>query len=734
MTTTRREFLKVAAVSGTALVIGVRWSEEALAGETFAPNAWLRIDTNGITTLTVGKSEMGQGVRTSLPMILADELDADWSKIKLIQAEPGPNFTRLGTGGSWSVGGSWKPLRQAAAAAREMLISAAAAKWNVDATSCRTERGSVIHGSSKRTLRYGALVAAAAKLPVPKEPKLKPQKDFHIIGTRQRRLDAPNIVTGAASYGIDARVPGMLHASIERNPVRGAKPRTVDTSAALKVPGVRRVVTISNGVAVVADSTWAAMKGRETLRINWDLGANAAFESASHWRTLREAARQSGVVTRSEGTIAATPASAKIVEAAYEYPFEAHAPVEPMNCVAHVRDGRCELWVPTQAPNRVQSRVAQLLSIPESAVTVHVTLIGGGFGRRLNADYALEAAELSQAIGAPVQILWTRPDDMRHGHFQAASLHQMWGAVDQGKGLGWRHKKVSSLHNLSGPPSAEELKDPVAFYQDSSWGVYDIPYAFPALETSYVSVDAPIWLGPWRAVYAPSSVFARECFIDELAHAAGRDPIAFRDSLLGGGIAVTGGDKGAPGTPADTVKAGSLNIDRRRLRHILQVAADKAGWGTPLPAGRARGVACNCYDGETYTAYIVEVSLAQHREGFLPFRVDRVVCVMDCGVVINPLGIEQQVESGVIFSLSNMKGEITFRNGQAEQSNYREFAVVRMSEAPRIETHIVESHGEQPYGIGEPTVPPFAPAVVNALFALTGKRIRHLPIRAADLA
>jgi isoquinoline 1-oxidoreductase beta subunit len=726
--TTRRDFLKTAAASSAALVIGVRWDGDVFAATkptaAFAPNVWLRIEATGKTLLTVGKSEMGQGVRTSLPMILADELDADWTKVELVQAQPSADFKRLGTGGSWSVGGSWKPLRQAAAAAREMLVAAAAAQWGVSAADCRTAKGAVTHGS--KSLSYGALVERASKLEVPKEPKLKAASEFRLIGTRQKRMDAPSIVNGTAKYGIDARVPGMLFASVERAPTRGAKVRSVDSTAAMQVRGVKRVVRLTNGVAVVADSTWAAMKGRAALKVDWDAGPNAAFNSTQHFEALHRATAQPGIVTRSEGETAATPSGAKVVEATYSYPFAAHAPVEPMNCVAHVHDGKCEIWVPTQAPNRLQTQVAELLKIAPEAVTVHVTLMGGGFGRRLNADYGREAAELSREIQAPVQILWTRADDMRDGHFQAASVHQMSGAVDAGRGIMWRHKKVSSLHNLSGPPTEEDLKNPMEYYQDSSWGVYDIPYAFPSMQTAYVPVDIPIWIGPWRAVYSPGSTFARECFIDELAHAAGKDPLAFRLALLPPDVAATGGDKGAPGTPADVVKAGSLNIDRRKLRRVLRLAAEKSGWGTPLPNGRARGVAANVYDGETHVAFVVELSMTPN--GSMPFHVHRVVCAIDCGVVINPLGIEQQVESGVIWSLSNMKSEITFKDGRAEQQNFLDFQVLRMSETPQIETHIVPSNGEQPFGIGEPTVPPLAPAVANAMFAATGKRYRTLPI------
>jgi isoquinoline 1-oxidoreductase beta subunit len=507
-----------------------------------------------------------------------------------------------------------------------------------------------------------------------------------------------------------------------RAPVPGATVAAIDSAAALRVAGVRSVQRISSGVAIVATNTWAALKGRAALNVQWNEGENRRFNSADHWKALEAALSEPGVVTRSVGAPRREAPNAKIVEARYHYPFAAHAPVEPMNCVAHVHDGRCDVWVPTQAPNSVQDDVAQLLGMQPQAVHVTPTLMGGGFGRRLDVDYAVEAAELSRAIAAPVQVLWTREDDMRHGHFQNASVHQMYGAIDRsGRPLAWRHKKVASLHNLSGPPTADDLKDPVAYFQDSMWGAYDIPYAFPAIETSYVRVDVPYRIGPWRAVYSPPSTFARECFLDELAHAAATDPLEFRLSLLRGA--------------EETVKAGNLTIARSRLRRVLEIVRERSGWSTSLPAGRGRGVACNVYDGETHIAYVAEVSRPnQRRDGYLPFVVHRITCVVDCGVVINPLGIEQQIESGVIWALSNMKGEITFRDGRVEQSSYRDFPVVRMSEAPLIETYIVPSHGEQPFGMGEPPVPPLIPAVLNALFAATGRRICRLPVLATDLA
>jgi isoquinoline 1-oxidoreductase beta subunit len=684
--TSRREFLRIGAV-GSVLVLGLRPRGKTFRitkqAARFTPSVWLAIDERGSTMVSIGKQEMGQGVRTSLAMILADELDADWSRVELVQAEPGPDFTRLGTGGSWSIGGSWRPLRQAGAAARAMLVSAAARRWGVDPSSCRTASGTVSHPASGRTAAYGDLVAEAALLPVPSAPALKAAADRRLVGTRMKRLDGPQIVRGAARYGIDTRVPGMLFASLLRPPVMGAALAGVDQAAALRVSGVRQVVQLSGGVAVVADSTWAALKGRRALIARWAESPHRTFDSENHWRALEAALQQPGVLTRQEGNVDPSLSGAGVLEATYRYPFEAHAPVEPMNCVAHVRDGGCDLWVPTQAPNRVQTRVAGLLGLPETSVRVHPTLIGGGFGRRLGVDYALEAAELSKAIGAPVQLLWTREDDIRHGHFQNASVHHMRGALDgAGRGAAWRHKKASSLHNLDGPPTAEELRDPVAYFQDSSWGVYDIPYAFPAIETAYVRVDIPVRIGPWRAVYSPSSTFARECFMDEMAHAAGQDPLAFRLSMLEG---------------PDIVKAGGLSIDRARLRRVLELVRSRSGWDTPIVAGRGRGVACNVYDGETHVAYVAEVSVPPYAAGgYLPFTVHRMVCAIDCGVVINPLGIEQQVEGAVVWAsrISRARSPSgVVRRCRAATSTSRWPAWARR---PSIEVHIVPSHGDQP--------------------------------------
>ena len=717
MITSRRAFLKTAALGGASLVVAFDGNRLFAAGKEasgqFKPNGWVRVSADGTVTLTIGKSEMGQGIRTSLAMILADELEADWAHIKLVQASPGPDFKQLDTGGSSSIAGSWKMLRQAGAAAREMLITAAAARWKVDRAACSAAKGEVVHSASKRSLKYGALVADAAKLPVPADPPLKKASDFHLIGKPTKRIDGRNIVTGAARYGIDTKIPKMLYASIERPPWRGAKPKSSQDAKALAIHGVR-LVPCASGIAVVGETTWAALKGRAALAVEWGDPPKGAFDSEAHFKRLDDASEQKGFVTRKDEAPAGTRAVARTIYASYFYPFYAHAPVETMNCVADVGTDRCIIWAPTQAPNSLQEEVAKFLGMTPEKVEVNVTLIGGGFGRRLAVDYALEAAEISRAVKAPVQVLWTRTDDMRHGHFQAASAHRLSAGLDSADALvAWRHTKAGSPHNL-------ELPDPAAvrdagFYRDLSWGAYDVPYNIPSIETAYVAVDLPVRHGPWRAVSAPSGVFAREAFIDEVAHVRGSDPLAFRLELLNG---------------PDTVKAGSLTIDRRRLRRVLEVVREKSGWGAAVAARHGRGVACNIYDGETHIAYVVDVAVDDAGK----VRVERVVAAVDCGLVVNPTGVEQQIEGGILWGISSaLLGEITFRGGAAQQATYADYGVARMRDTPVIEVHIVASEATQPFGMSEPPVPPIVPAIVNAIFAATGKRVRRLPIRPEDL-
>lgn len=692
MKTDRRAFVKVMAASAGALLLGVRSSAEEK--QPFKPNAWLRIDADGTVTVKIGKSEMGQGVRTALPMILAEELDVPFESIRVEQASPGAEFTRLGTGGSGSVMGLYDPLRNAGAAARTMLVAAAAARWNVDPASLTTKDGAVIQGTHRAT--YGELAADAAKQPVPDKPALKPRSAFKLIGQSKKRIDGPEIVTGRAKYGLDVRVPGMFFAVVTRAPKLGQKVVSFDATKAKAVQGVKHVVQIPTGVAVIAQDTWSAMRGREALTIEWSETPHATFDSREHMKALERAVEQPALQIRKDGDGRAAFANVKrTIERTYSYPFAAHASLEPVNCTALVTEDKATLWSPTQAPNTVHAAAAQITGLPESAVTVNVMLLGGAFGRRLGVDFDREAVEIAKQLkGTPVQLVWSRDDDMRHGYFQAASVHRLLaGLDDDGKIVAWEHRKASTPHNARRVPSAEDKANPKVV-GGWAWGVNDIAYKFAAAEMSYAVIDAPVPIGPWRSVFSPSSVFARECFLDELAIETDKDPLKLRVEHL---------------------------ADKPRMRKVLEVVAEKAGWDQPLPKGRARGLACNVFHTETYIAYVVEVSL--------PFKVERVVCAIDCGLAINPLGIAQQVESGVLWSLSNMKGEITVKDGAIEQANYADFPVAMIGDTPRvIETHIVPSDDERPHGLGEPTVCPFAPAVANALSRLKGERVRKLPV------
>ncbi len=719
MSTSRRDFLKVSLLASGALNIGFSLEAPKAPGP-FRPNAWIRLDTDGRITLVVGKSEMGQGVRTSLPMILAEELEVDLAAVRIEQAQPGPKFQHLGTGGSTSIMTSWAGLRAAGAAARELFVGAAAARWGVDPAACRARQGRVHHPASGRSLGYPELAVDAAQGKAPAQPQVKKPEQRTLVGTPVRRLDGPDIVRGRAVYGLDIQVPGMLYATLIRPPRPGAALLSFTADRARQVPGVHAVVETSRGLAVVAENTWASFKARDLVQATWSDGPARGFNSEAHLEALKAAAKGRGVTTlRTGGGLEAFDAAARKLEAEYSYPWAAHAPVEPMNCTAQVKNGRCKLWAPTQSPNDLQQRVAELLKLKPEEVTVHVTLMGGGFGRRLNHDFGVEAAEVAAKVGRPVQVVWSRSDDTRFGHLQPASVHRLFAGID-GKGalVAWGHRKASTLHNMDAEPTAEQKADPREL-RDASWGVYDVPYAIPSLEAMYVPVDAHARTGAWRAVSAPSSVFAREAFFDEVAQALGRDPVALRLELLGEGA--------APGKVAPTVQMGDLTLDRGRLRRVIRLAAEKGGWGRPVAAGRALGFACNIFEGGTATAYVVEVS---KRAGTgMPFQVHRVVAAVDCGVVVNPLGAAQQVESGVLWAISNMKSELTFKDGSVVQTGYSDFEVATWGDTPVIETHLVPSHGDAPTGLGEPVVLPLPPAVVGALHALTGKRYRSLPVR-----
>lgn len=733
MSTSRRAFLKTAALGSASLVIAFDQNRLWAAGKNaakkdaakkeptgkdakgqFKPNGWVQVGADGSVTLTIGKSEIGQGVRTSLALILADELEAEWSRVKLVQASPDPDFKQLDTGRTSSVASSWKMLRQAGAAVREMLITAAAARWKVDRATCSATKGEIVHAASKRHFKFGELVADAARLPVPADPPLKKASDFRLIGKPAKCIDGRAIVTGAARYGIDARIPKMLCATIERPPWPGAKLKSSQEAKALAVHGVR-LVPCGSGIAVVGETTWAALKGRAALAVEWEDPPKGAFDSEAHFKRLDEASEQKGIPTRRDEAPPGTHPAVRTIFASYFFPFYAHAPVETMNCAADVQADHCKIWAPTQAPNLLQEEVAKFLGMAPEKVEVSVTLSGGGFGRRLAVDYALEAAEISRAVNAPVQVLWTRTDDMRHDYFQAASGHRLSAGLDSADAVvAWRHTKAGSLDNLESPaaPAARDAR----FYRNLSRGAYDVPYNIPSVETAFVPVDLPVRSGPWRAFSAPSSVFAREAFIDELAQVRGTDPLAFRLELLNG---------------ARLLMAGALtSIDRGRLKHVLELVREKSGWGAALTARHGRGVACNIYDQDTYVAYVVDVAVDNAGK----VRVERVVAAVDCGLVVNPTGVEEQIQSGIMLGIScALLGEITFRGGTAQQATYADYGVARMRDAPAIEVHIVPSDAPEPFGMSEPAVPPVAPAIVNAIFAATGKRIRRLPVRPEDL-
>jgi isoquinoline 1-oxidoreductase beta subunit len=709
----RRRFLQLGGLAYAGLVLEalpgglVRLAEAQEDGGPFAPNPWLAIAPDGTIRVFVARAEMGQGVRTSLPLMVAEELRVDPAKVTVVTPEPGETYAEMRTSGSGSVQGAWPELRRAGAAARLMLVAAAARQWGVDPATCEARDGAVTHAASGRRLAYGALATAAARETPPTEIPLA--TEFTRIGARTRRLDGKAIVTGAAQYGLDVRVPGMLRAAIARPESFGATLERYDEAKALAVKGVTRVVRLTHGVAVLATSTWAAIQGRDALAPAWTKGPDGAFDSRAFQALLAERTKEQGGVSRDEGGAGAVLAGAATrLDALYEYGFHAHAPLEPMNAIAHARADACEIWTGTQAPNQVQAEVAKRFGYAPEKVRVHVPLLGGGFGRRLGTDYALEAVEVSRAAQAPVQVVWTREDDMRHGFFQPASANRLAAALDaNGRIAAWTHTQAAAPHNYRRAPA---IDDP-DFAADNLWGVHDSPYRMPAVRTAYIPVLAPVPLGPWRAVFYPTGVFARESFLDELAHTAGQDPLAWRLALL----------EDAGETPQARLRA--------RLARALSAAAKRARWGEALPKGHGLGIAGNTYHGMTVMAQVAEVSLAH--DGTI--RVHRVVCAVDCGRVVNPLGLEGQIESAIAWGLSgSLFGEITFKDGRAEQANFADYPILRFAGAPAIEVEILPSP-LPPLGIGEQPVAPIAAAVGNALFAATGKRARRLPFRAEDL-
>ncbi len=726
MTISRRKFIAGSAVAGAGLVIGVRFSGVSLEGQESdkakprkAPNpfeAYIHVKPDGRISLIVAKSEMGQGIKTGLAMILAEEACVDFNSVSVEQADTRPDlYEHMGTGGSGSTQENYMPLRRAGATVRELMITAAAQKWNVPKKECEAKRGTVVHEHSGRNATYGELVEAAQKLPLPDPEKveLKDVSNFELIGHATPRVDIPAKVNGSAGFGIDVRVPGMLFAVVARCPTFGGKAAKFDAAKAKAVPGVRDVFEIpalaadrftAGGVVVLADSTWAAMKGRDALGISWDRGPAASESTEGMYAALRAAAHKPGKRVRNDGDVDKVLSNgAKKIDAVYELPLLAHATMEPMNITVHARGSDAEVWAPTQSPDWVQGTVAQVLDLKPEKVAVHTTLMGGGFGRRYMADFPAEAAQIAKVVGKPVQLVWSREDDMTHDFYRPATCHRMQGAVDaNGRPLAWFHTMASTSIKGFWDPKADAA-------EDESGGAKQIPYAIANVRLEFNPVASAVPRAWWRSVENSFNGFVVESFIDELAVAAGKDPFEFRRGLLA--------------KPANWKAKGEDDPDPARLRGVLELAAQKAAWGTPLPKGRGRGIAAFFSFG-SYFAEVAEVTVNGN-----DFKIDRIVAAVDCGQIINPESVRSQTEGAIIYGLgAALKNEITIKDGAVEQTNFDGYDPIRINEAPHIEVHLTRSK-DDPGGMGEPGLPPAAPAVANAVFAACGQRLRKMPFR-----
>ena len=696
----RRNFLKTSSALTGGLMMGMSLGlplATQAAGTMYTPNAWVHIADDNTITLLSARSEMGQGVYTSMPMLIAEELHVDLRKVKVVIAPPGKAYANalLGaqiTGGSTSVRDGWERLRVAGAQVRTMLISAAATQWNVDPSTLRAEDGVVIGADGKRAT-YGSLADAASKLPVPEKVALKDPKDFTIVGKATKRLDTPSKVNGTAEFGIDVKLPGMVYASLEQCPVIGGKVISFNASKAKAMPGVIDVVQIPDGVAVVADTYWHAYKARQTLTVQWDEGSVASISGGSMLEGIRKAAATGKIIpiiAPKGDAVAAMKGSAKMVKAEYVSPLLAHATLEPQNFTADYQNGKCLLIGPTQFQQGAEGGVAAALGIKPEDITLRTTFLGGGFGRRLELDFIIQAAQISKAVGKPVKLLWSREDDTKHDFYRPMALNQLSAALGaDGKPTALRFKVTSDSVTQRAFGLPKDTLDP--FIVEA--GV--MPYDIPNTQYDLVIHDSGFRLGYWRSVSHALNAFANESFVDEMAAAAGKDPYAYRMSLL---------DK------------------QPRFTNVLKMAAEKSGWATPAPAGRFRGIALmEGYD--TYMAQVAEISVKDKQ-----ITVHKVTVVADLGYMVNPDTVQAQIQSSIVFGLSAaLNNKITLDKGRVQQGNFGDYPVLRMHEAPVMDITLVAST-EKPGGIGEPATALIAPAVANALFAATGKRVRNLPL------
>ncbi|MCP1843582.1 isoquinoline 1-oxidoreductase beta subunit [Bradyrhizobium sp. USDA 4524] len=707
----RRNFLRAGAIAGGGLLLSVSLpfagrESEAAASDGFAPNAFVRIGGDGKVVLTMPYVEMGQGTYTSIPMLIAEELEIGLTQVRLEHAPPSdklyanPLLGVQATGNSNAMRGAWQPMRKAGATAKAMLVAAAAKRWNVEPGTCRAENGEVHHAASGRKLGYGELATDAAQMPVPENVTLKSPAEFKLIGTPAKRLDTPSKINGTAVYGIDARPPGVKVATLAQSPVFGGRVKRVDDAAAKAVKGVRQIVTLDDAVAVVADHMGAAKKGLAALTIEWDEGPHAKLATSDIARELEAATTKPGTVAQNIGDAdKAMAGAATKVEATYQLPFLAHATMEPMNCTVHVRSDGCEIWVGSQALSRAQAVAAKVLNMPPEKVVVHNHLLGGGFGRRLEVDGVIRAVQIAKQVDTPVKVVWTREEDIQHDMYRPYWCDRIAVGLDaSGKPVAWNNRFAgSSVLARWAPPAFRNGLDP-----DTTEGAIDLVYDIPNFHVEYVRVEPPgIPTAFWRSVGPSHNVFVTESVIDELAAAAKQDPVDYRRALLG---------------------------KSPRAKAALELAAAKAGWGGKLPAGRGRGVSLQFVFG-SYLAQVAEVEVA--KDGSV--RVHRVVCAMDCGTVVNPDTVQAQLQSGINFGVTAaLYGEITLKDGRVEQSNFDSYQMLRIDQAPAIEVHIVPST-EPPGGMGETGTSGIVPAISNAIFAATGKRLRKMPVDPAVL-